>query len=364
MGALRVSDKTVGLFSTHVLGKHGIKGSIHQRASKLEHIVAVCLKPPGTAVPSAIGQFSCTASFSSNVKFPGFHLKVALKGTSKPSTFKLWIVTAPSGGRAVSDGAFSLNRTFNGYGEIETESHGIGGLSVCSWALGRNRTGRIISKSETARGAVENYAYTYDAAGRLEAVTKDGFVVEEYAYDINGTRIFERNALRGIAGKSFTYSDEDHLLTAGDTTYQYDLDGFLTTRTKGAEVTTYDYSSRGELLSISLPGGRIIEYIHDPLGRRIVKKINGVTVEKYLWSGLTRLLAVYDSTGALKMRFEYADGRMPYAMTKNEAIFYLFYDQVGSLRAVTDASGNVVKQIDYDAFGIIIEESDTLFEIP
>ena len=39
------------------------------------------------------------------------------------------------------------------------------------------------------------------------------------------------NALRGISGKTYTYSDEDHLLTAGSTTYQYDLDGFLINKT-------------------------------------------------------------------------------------------------------------------------------------
>ena len=60
--------------------------------------------------------------------------------------------------------------------------------------------------------------------GRLITVTKDGSLVEEYDYDINGTRIYEMNTLRSIAGRNFTYSDEDHLLTAGSTSYQYDLD--------------------------------------------------------------------------------------------------------------------------------------------
>ena len=69
----------------------------------------------------------------------------------------------------------------------------------------------------------------------------------------------DMNTLRGIAGRICDYSDEDHLLTAGDTTYQYNVDGFLTTKTQGTDVTTYDYSSRGELLSVALPDGRVIE---------------------------------------------------------------------------------------------------------
>ena len=87
-------------------------------------------------------------------------------------------------------------------------------------------------------------------------------------------------------------------------------------------------------------------------------------VKKYLWHGFTRLLAVYDGNENLLMRFEYADGRMPVAMTKDGSTYYLTYDQVGSLRVVADASGNVVKRIDYDSFGNIINDTDPSFTIP
>ena len=38
-------------------------------------------------------------------------------------------------------------------------------------------------------------------------------------------------------------------------------------------------------------------------------------------------------------------------MEQGGANYYLTYNQVGSLRVVADASGNVVKRIDYDSFG-------------
>ena len=111
----------------------------------------------------------------------------------------------------------------------------------------------------------------------------------------NGTRTYEQNAMRGIV-RTLSYSDEDYLLTAGNTSYQYDVDGFLRTRTSGSQVTIYSYSTLGELLSVALPDGTLIEYVTDPLGRRIAKKINGNIVEKYLWKGRTKLLAIYDGT--------------------------------------------------------------------
>ncbi len=72
------------------------------------------------------------------------------------------------------------------------------------------------------------------------------------------------------------------------------------------------------------------------------------------WQGQIRLIAVYDGS----------DSRMPIVMVKGGTTYYLGYDQVGSLKAVADASGNVVKQIDYDSFGNVINDSAPDFALP
>ncbi|RZB33972.1 MAG: hypothetical protein SRB2_03365 [Desulfobacteraceae bacterium Eth-SRB2] len=265
---------------------------------------------------------------------------------------------------SVTGGTLSLIRGFNGYGEVEAQDFTISGQNLTSWNLTRDNNGRITQKTETVDGITSHYDYTYDPMERLLTVTKDSTLVEEYQYDTNGTRSYEMNALRDISGRSFTYSDEDHLLTAGTDIYQYNLDGFLISKTDGTDVTTYDYSSRGELLEVTLPDGRVIEYVHDPLGRRIAKKVDDVIVEKYLWQGLTRLLAMYDGSDNLLQRFEYANGKMPVAMTCGGSTYHLTYDQVGSLRNVANTSGIVVKRIDYDSFGNIIDDTNTSFMVP
>jgi RHS repeat-associated protein len=265
---------------------------------------------------------------------------------------------------AVTGGALDLTRSFNGYGEVDDQSFSISGATLTSWNLTRDNAGRITAKTETVEGVTSDYGYTYDAMGRLLAVTRDGTVVEDYEYDPVGTRVHENNVLRGISGKAFVYSDEDCLLTAGSTSYEYNADGFLTTKTEGTDVTIYDYLSRGELLGVTLPDGTLVDYVHDPLGRRIAKMINGSVTEKYLWQGLTRLLAVFDGTDNLIMRFEYADARMPVAMTKDGSTYYLTYDQVGSLRIVADTAANVLKRIEYDSFGNIIQDTNPSFAIP
>ena len=261
-------------------------------------------------------------------------------------------------------GVLSLNRTFNGHAEMDGEESRVSGVSVSSWTVSRNNAGRIVGKTETIDGTTSVYEYAYDPQGRLLSVKKDGVLVEEYQYGPNGSRVFDRNTLRGIMDRTLTYSVEDHLLTAGDVVYQYDGDGFLMSKARGGRTTFFEYSSRVELLSVTFPDGKRIEYVYDPQGRRIAKKVDGAVAEKYLWEGMTRLLAVFDGDENLILRFQYADGRMPLAMTKSGANYYLSYDQVGSLKVVSDTFGNAVKQIDYDSYGNVLNDSNPAFGVP
>jgi len=156
------------------------------------------------------------------------------------------------------------------------------------------------------------------------------------------------------------------MFVAGDTVYEYDLDGFLMVKYEHAgqpdqAVTEYEYSSRGELLRVILPDGREVEYEHDAFGRRVAKKIDGVVEEKYLWAGMTTLLAVYDGNDVLKYRFAGPK------MVKRGRTYYLARDQVGTVRAVAYYwNGEIVKQIDYDSFGNVLNTggTDPTFECP
>jgi len=266
---------------------------------------------------------------------------------------------------AVSDGTGALARTFNEYGEVAAWTLDAGGTRVGDFAVGRGADGLITSRTETVAGVTHEYGYVNDDLGRLTTVTRDGAVVESYAYGgPHNARTLETNELRGIADWAFSYDDEDRLLTAGDAAYEYDADGFLTAKTVGAEVTRYQYSVRGELLRVDLPDGSVVEYAHDPLGRRVSKSVNGTVVERYLWQGLTQLLAVYGGDGSLKMRFDYADGRLPASMSVGGERYYPVYDQVGSLLAVVDGSGAALKVVEYDGFGNVIADSNESFEVP
>ena len=79
---------------------------------------------------------------------------------------------------------------------------------------------------------------------------------------------------------------------------------------------------------------------------------------------MTRLLAVIDENDELVMRFSYADGRMPLAVTRWDHNYFLFYDQAGSLRMVTDPVATLVKQVEYDSFGNVLSDTNPGVALP
>lgn len=57
----------------------------------------------------------------------------------------------------------------------------------------------------------------------------------------------------------------------------------------------------------------------------------------------------HNGSDNLVQRFEYADGRLPVAMTMSGSRYYLTYDQVGSLRVVADSAFKLKKWMTYPA---------------
>ncbi|WP_321778399.1 RHS repeat-associated core domain-containing protein, partial [Sulfurimonas sp.] len=106
-----------------------------------------------------------------------------------------------------------------------------------------------------------------------------------------------------------------------------------------------------------------IIYYQNALNQRVAKEVNNEIVEKYLWANLTTLLAIYNKDNNLTQRFNYTNNRMPTSMTMNNQTYYLHYDQVGTLKLITDKNHNIIKEITYDTFGNILQDTNKEFKI-
>ncbi|QKT02705.1 RHS domain-containing protein [Ectothiorhodospiraceae bacterium 2226] len=264
----------------------------------------------------------------------------------------------------VSDAALSQTRAYNAYGEPSALAYSLGTAERFAYQLERNAKGQITARTETLPdGSTRQYEYGYDARSRLSTVHRDGVLVEAYQYDANGNRSVYTSALRGRHGVSATYNLGDQLQTSGDSSYAYDANGQLAERTTAGVTTRYHYSSLGRLERVETPD-KLIEYRHNAYGNRVAKLVNGEVVERYLWLDLTTLLAIYDGDGNLKQRYEYTVGHTPTRFTQDGEVYYILTDHLGSPRYITDAQGDVVKAIEYDAYGNVLHDSNPAFRLP
>lgn len=123
--------------------------------------------------------------------------------------------------------------------------------------------------------------------------------------------------------------------------------------------TQYFYSDNNKLLKIITPN-LTIEYDFDELHRRIAKKINSKTVEKYLWLEDNKLLATLDINNNIKQLYNYKskNASLPYSMTQKGKTYYFIYNKMKSLKLVVDKNQNILKVLKYNTNGEMISDSN------
>jgi RHS repeat-associated protein len=251
---------------------------------------------------------------------------------------------------------------YNGVAELVSHQASASGAIVYSETLVRDGLGWIAQKLETIGGTTTSYAYGYDAAGRLATVAVNGATTATYAYDSNGNRTSVSRAPAGPL--SATFDSQDRLVAFGNVAYTYTNNGELQSRSVGGQLTSYQYDELGNLVAVTLPGGGFVEYIVDGMNRRIGKKVNGATIQGFLYRDGLRPVAEVDGAGSVISRFVYADAsNVPAYFVKAGATYRIITDQLNSPRLVVNAaSGAVVQRIDYDEFGVVTSDTNPGFQ--
>jgi RHS repeat-associated protein len=258
-------------------------------------------------------------------------------------------------------GTVNTANTYNSFGEPDTETATSGANTLYSVDYDRDELGRITTKTETVGGVTTVYVYTYDNRGRLTNVTKDGAAWRHYDYDANGNRTSATED--GGAAIVGLYDAQDRLTSYGSATYTYDAMGQLTSRTEGSDATTYDYDELGTLMNVSSPS-KTIDYVVDASGRRVARKIDGTTTNRYLYGEGILPVAELKADGTIKSQFVYgSDSHVPDYMINNGATYRFVTDQVGSVRLVVNTvDGTVAQRIDYDPFGRVSDDTNPGFQ--
>jgi RHS repeat-associated protein len=214
-------------------------------------------------------------------------------------------------------------------------------------------------------------SYDYDPVSRLSNLTHDlaGMVTDQsLTFDYNpASQIVMRdsanaayaNAPAPDGTRSYSVNGLNQYTSIGGTAHAYDLNGNLTS--DGATNFVYDAENR----LVSASGTKTATLSYDPLGRLLQTSGGSAGATRFLYDG-DKLVAEYDSSGALKRRYVHGLGAdeplLWYEGTGLSSRRGLLADHQGSIIVVTNASGNVFAINGYDAWGVPNPDNDGRFQ--
>src|SRR6185295_15085194 len=209
--------------------------------------------------------------------------------------------------------------------------------------------------------------YQYDTADRLtnwERGPEGGAVsrFERYAYDAVGNRK-TLTAERGVV--SYGYDTANRLLeevrqptnsgAATTTTYGWDDNGNMTSKNIGSgTVTTYSWDPLDRMTGVTGPAGTY-SYGYDPTGIRF-RETNNTAIKRFLLAtdpqGFGDIVEIFGGGGTLETYVSHGIGvDEPLAQVGDGGTNYLHCDGLGSVTALSAASGQMSGTMSYAPFG-------------
>ena len=155
---------------------------------------------------------------------------------------------------------------------------------------------------------------------------------------------------QGSTNTTYTVDKADRLTAVNSTPYTTDADGNLTQA--GTDQARYDAANR---LIWIFDGTTTTTYVYDGDGLRTSKTSGGATTNDTWDLNRSTPVVLADST------FKYVYGLgLVYAVTNGGSLGVYHTDGLGSVRAITDANGNLVEAYLTDAFGVSLGTEGTV----
>ncbi len=245
------------------------------------------------------------------------------------------------------------------YGREENRYYGNGDPSVYRMATTYDRQGNVGTETIRYRDDgqfTRNYAY--DALGRLTAQVQAGEPNVAWMLDAVGNWSATTNYPDSSAStvtRVASVENEYTSISSEPNAPVYDARGNITER-NGLWRYTYDWANR--LIEVECYDGgweTAAEYQYDAVGRRVIKLLNASGVwRRYVYDGSNNV-RVYTAGGMV--RSTVFGRRVDEPVVKidggtGQQVYYAA-DRIGSIAALTDATGAVVEMYDYTAYGVM-----------
>uniref|UniRef100_A0A8C9T6T6 Teneurin-2 n=1 Tax=Scleropages formosus TaxID=113540 RepID=A0A8C9T6T6_SCLFO len=266
----------------------------------------------------------------------------------------------------ITTAVMTLSKHFDTHGRIKEVQYEIFRSLMYWMTVQYDSMGRVI-KRELKIGPYANttqYRYEYDGDGQLSGVKVNDWSTWRYSYDLNGN-LHLLNPGNSARLLPLRYDLRDRITRLGDVQYRLDEDGFLSQR--GSDV--FDYNSKGLLMRAysRAPGGWSVQYRYDGLGRRVSSKSSLGQHLQFFYADLNnpaRVTHVFNhSSSEITSLYYDLQGHLFAMEVSSGEEYYIASDNTGTPLAVFSSNGQMIKQLQYTAYGEIYHDSNPEFQL-
>ena len=207
----------------------------------------------------------------------------------------------------------------------------LGDINNTTQTFTYDAVGRLLTATNTNSQSYGSLAYTYDLNGNRTSATQNGTTIP-YTYSPAGSNWLYQ------AGGEYRLKGPNGNTVYGTTPGFLGYDGYERLNQSSNQSTTYGYDGLGERLQKTV-NGAVTRFGYDPQGRLIYEQDPAGNTHVYVWM----------------------DGKLLARIDNGTTIYYIHTDALGTVHAMTDASGNVVWRARYTPFGqaIIVKQTIT-----
>lgn len=307
--------------------------------------------------------------------------------------------------KSMAGGGSNATYYYDDLGRVKKEVDSNGITKEYDYDANNNRTAFIVKQGGAT---LLNTTYVYDSMNRLWKVLENGQVVATYTYDTNGNRdtltygnnvstkydYNSANKLKGLANKSAAGT----ALSKYD--YTYYLDGNQASKTDASQGTiNYKYDGLGRISTVEGANGLFKRYGYDDRNNRSdltgtgeiftyaedmsfqydglnqLKSAVGHSASTYTYNGdgiretktvdgATTTQVLDGGNVAVEIKgnevTKYVRGVNLISSEKNGQRYYYLHNGHGDVVQIVDNAGNVVNNYEYDEWGNITSQTETI----
>jgi RHS repeat-associated protein len=214
---------------------------------------------------------------------------------------------------------------------------------LASMSYTRDKIGQVEKSTETGFPEVPEYNYEYDAGNRL--LKSNGTLFE---YD-------KANNVKKISPATYTYDKAAQIATASNATFEYNKLGQRIKETpSGGSATTYSFDQAGNLVASKSPEAENT-FQYDGTGLR-TKETKGASTYPMNWDLSSELPLMIRGGNDY---FIYGPEGLPIEQITSGSATYLHHDQLGSIRVLTNPSGEISGTYRYGPNGAFWKHTGT-----